>query len=249
MKTFKQHFREAADPNDPKVIVAQAKAILDQNKKDKELFAASIKKLEGNKAAKRIKYSQFNADPFVKTMIVLAVDKAEDVLGIPKSTKYVMKLLKGKNMGRADGRVAPLGKKYEIELRQEYTQREVEDYFPMMKNLAHEMIHVWQFWQISKGNDKYRRAYPDQPYMERPSEIDAFGRMDSVFNKMLAKMDGLYLGSKLKIKGKRLWRRVNGKPTGFDFQKHIKLLIKEVPELKISETDQLEFEQIWEPVK
>jgi hypothetical protein len=62
MKTFKQHFREASDPNDPKVIVAQAKAILDQNKKDKELFAASIKKLEGNKAAKRIKYSQFNAE-------------------------------------------------------------------------------------------------------------------------------------------------------------------------------------------
>jgi len=179
---------------------------------------------------------------------VLGIDKAEDVLGIPKSTKYVIKLLKGKNLGRADGRVVPIGKKFQIEIRQEYTQNRVEDYFGLLRIIAHEMIHVWQELDALKGNKKWR-SHPDTPYMEKPTEIDAFARDDSIFKKMLSRMDGLYLGSKLKIQRGKLMQRVNGKPTGFDFGKHIKLLIKEVPELKISETDQLEYEQIWEPVK
>jgi len=64
----------------------------------------------------------------------------------------------------------------------------------------------------------------------------------------LLKANNIYLGTDVKIEKGKVYRRVRGKPTGFDLSKHFQVLKKEVPMLSIGDIMNLEYEVDWVPM-
>lgn len=244
IKTFKQYFNES---NDPKQVLKMAMDILKQKEQDQKDFEKSLKKVDLKKL-KRIGFKKYAPDELVKTILLKGIDAYEDILGIPKNTKYMLTLTKGLTSLGGEGQVEYKGGKVWIALEQDRWATGRSDYFSMLEVLSHEMIHVWQALERKKGNKKWELR-GDLPYEKRPTEIDAFARQRSVFKKMLQKSDGLFLGRDMKIENGKLLQKTTGKRTGFDIKQHYKMLHDKVPTLTFGDLNDIEFEIVWEPLK
>ncbi len=245
MKTFKSHFNEGA--NSAADVLKKAMDILKQKEQDQKDFEKSIKKIDLKKL-KRIGFRKYAPDDLVKTILLKGIDIYEDILGIPKNTKYMLTLTKGITSLGGEGQVEFRGGKMWIALEQSRWGTGRTDYFVMLEVLAHEMLHVWQAFErrkSDKGKEKWALR-GDLPYEKRPTELDAFARQRSIFKKLLQKSDGLFLGRDIKIEDGKLLQKKRGKPTGFDLKKHYKLLHDEVPTLTFGDLADLENEIEWE---
>ena len=222
-------------------VIKKAKEILRQKEEDQKDFEASLKKIDVKGLSKRIGFRRYSPDKRVKAVLFAGIVGYEKVLGIPSSTKYMVTLTKGSTSRGGEGQVEYKGGKVILSLVQDVWAMGRTDYFGMLKTLAHEMIHVWQ-----RLNGWEFRA--DLPYEKRPTEIDAFKRQEQVFREFLRKSDGTFFGRDVKIENGKLLKRRRGKPTGFDFKEHFPMLSKEVPDLTLGDIDELEYEQVWEPL-
>jgi hypothetical protein len=230
-------------------VIAQAREILAQREADEKAFKESLNKIDVKKLARRIKFKskEFGKDEDLQKVILTAIDIYEDVLKIPKNMRYklVMVEFAGSTSQKGEGQVYVSGKNVEMELVRSVfgIGKSAKAYFSVLEVLAHEMIHVEQ--HAVRGEVHKREDYKKLPWEKRPWEIDAQKRENQVFRQFLTRANNIYLGRGMKIENGKIMVLKKGKKTDFDLKKHYKALHDQVPELRFSDLDHLEYEMEW----
>jgi len=235
--------REAIEEVSDDEIIKKAKNILKQKEEEEKKFSESIKKVDFSKLSKRISFRKYSPDDNIKALVFIAIGIYENVLKLKKK-KYQIVLIKGETAGHGDAQVWHQKDKTIIHMKQNYlTGSNFSHYENILINLAHEMIHIKQHQEHDREWFNF-----DLPWAKRPHEIDALKRENQLFKQFLLKANNIYLGADVKIEKGKVYRRVRGKPTGFDFSKHFQVLKKEVPMLSIDDIMNLEYEVDWVPM-
>lgn len=237
---FKEYYKEDATFDD---LVKRSEIILKQKAETEKEYEMSVTKIKKSNISKRIKFQHnYLKDETVKNTVYMAIEILEKILKIPKTTKYMLSIAKGAGM-EGEGQVM-YRRGFEIKLKADIFTA-VNKGINLLKNLAHEMIHVEQYVSGKMEQWLKKQSNKDTPYLKRMWEIDAFKRQDSIHKKLLLKSDGLFLDSNMKIENGKIYMR-KVKDSGIQWTKELMVALgKEIPGLTMGDLDELETEIEW----